>query len=184
MTTRLIVLAAGKGTRMKSAMPKVLHRLAGKPLLGHVLDTGLQLNPASITVVIGHGADQVQSTIEQPVKWAMQTEQLGTGHAVKEGLDGIEDRPVVLIYISDHGESLGEFGLYLHGTPYTIAPDVQKDIPFLVWMSARFRRETGIENADLERTEQHSHDEIFHSILGAFGMESEVYRPELDLFDR
>lgn len=101
MTTRLIVLAAGKGTRMKSAMPKVLHRLAGKPLLGHVLDTGLQLNPASITVVIGHGADQVQSTIEQPVKWAMQTEQLGTGHAVKEGLDGIEDSDTVLITYGD-----------------------------------------------------------------------------------
>ncbi|MGQ7846602.1 bifunctional UDP-N-acetylglucosamine diphosphorylase/glucosamine-1-phosphate N-acetyltransferase GlmU [Granulosicoccus sp. 3-233] len=101
MTTRLIVLAAGKGTRMKSAMPKVLHRLAGKPLLGHVLDTGLQLNPASITVVIGHGADQVQSTIEQPVKWALQSEQLGTGHAVREGLDGIEDSDTVLITYGD-----------------------------------------------------------------------------------
>ncbi len=101
MTTRLIVLAAGKGTRMKSAMPKVLHRLAGKPLLGHVLDTGLQLNPASITVVIGHGADQVQSTIEQPVKWALQSEQLGTGHAVREGLDGIDDSDTVLITYGD-----------------------------------------------------------------------------------
>ncbi len=101
MTTRLIVLAAGKGTRMKSAMPKVLHRLAGKPLLGHVLDTGLALNPASITVVIGHGADQVQSTIEQPVKWALQTEQLGTGHAVREGLDGIGDSDTVLITYGD-----------------------------------------------------------------------------------
>jgi len=101
MTTRLIVLAAGKGTRMKSAMPKVLHCLAGKPLLGHVLDTSLQLDPASITVVIGHGADQVQSTIKQPVKWALQSEQLGTGHAVKEGLDGIEDTDTVLITYGD-----------------------------------------------------------------------------------
>lgn len=101
MTTRLIVLAAGKGTRMKSAMPKVLHCLAGKPLLGHVLDTGLQLNPASITVVIGHGADQVQSIIKQPVNWALQSEQLGTGHAVKEGLDGIDDTDTVLITYGD-----------------------------------------------------------------------------------
>lgn len=101
MTTRLIVLAAGKGTRMKSAMPKVLHRLAGKPLLGHVLDTGLQLSPASITVVIGHGADQVRSTIEQPVNWALQSEQLGTGHAVKQGMEGIADADTVLITYGD-----------------------------------------------------------------------------------
>lgn len=101
MSTRLIVLAAGKGTRMKSAMPKVLHCLAGKPLLGHVIDTGLQLDPASITVVIGHGADQVQASIEQPVQWAMQSEQLGTGHAVREGLQGIEDDDTVLITYGD-----------------------------------------------------------------------------------
>ena len=69
--------------------------------MGHVLDTGLQLNPASITVVIGHGADQVQSTIEQPVKWALQSEQLGTGHAVREGLDGIDDTDTVLITYGD-----------------------------------------------------------------------------------
>ena len=101
MTTRLIVLAAGKGTRMKSAMPKVLHRLAGKPLLGHVLDTALELNPASITVVIGHGADQVRETIKQPVQWALQSEQLGTGHAVLEGMDGIDDSDTVLITYGD-----------------------------------------------------------------------------------
>lgn len=101
MTTRIIVLAAGKGTRMKSAMPKVLHRLAGKPLLGHVLDTSENLNPTSITVVIGHEADQVKNTIEHSVQWAMQTEQLGTGHAVKEGLEGIEDNDTVLITYGD-----------------------------------------------------------------------------------
>ena len=101
MTTRLIVLAAGKGTRMKSAMPKVLHRLAGKPLLGHVLDTGLELNPASITVVIGHGADQVRETIKQPVQWALQSEQLGTGHAVREGMEGIDDEDTVLVTYGD-----------------------------------------------------------------------------------
>ena len=101
MTTRLIVLAAGKGTRMKSAMPKVLHRLAGKPLLSHVLDTGLELNPASITVVIGHGADQVRETIKQPVQWALQSEQLGTGHAVREGMEGIDDDDTVLVTYGD-----------------------------------------------------------------------------------
>jgi bifunctional UDP-N-acetylglucosamine pyrophosphorylase/glucosamine-1-phosphate N-acetyltransferase len=101
MTTRLIVLAAGKGTRMKSAMPKVLHRLAGKPLLAHVLDTGMQLSPASITVVIGHGAEQIRHAITHPVNWALQSEQLGTGHAVQQGLDGIDDDDTVLITYGD-----------------------------------------------------------------------------------
>jgi len=101
MAIKLIVLAAGKGTRMKSSMPKVLHRLAGRPLLGHVLDTTATLNPASVTVVIGHGSDQVQQTIQHSVNWAMQTEQLGTGHAVQQALDGIEDDDTVLITYGD-----------------------------------------------------------------------------------
>lgn len=101
MAIRIIVLAAGKGTRMKSSMPKVLHRLAGRPLLGHVLDTVSNLNPASITVVIGHGSDQVKQTIVHSVNWAMQTEQLGTGHAVQQALDGIEDDDTVLITYGD-----------------------------------------------------------------------------------
>ncbi|MBX2839396.1 MAG: bifunctional UDP-N-acetylglucosamine diphosphorylase/glucosamine-1-phosphate N-acetyltransferase GlmU [Gammaproteobacteria bacterium] len=101
MTIRFIVLAAGKGTRMKSALPKVLHRLAEKPLLGHVLDTAFSLDPASVTVVIGHGAELVKETIAQPVNWALQTEQMGTGHAVMQGLDGIEQDDIVLVTYGD-----------------------------------------------------------------------------------
>ena len=101
MAIQLIVLAAGKGTRMKSSMPKVLHCLAGRPLLGHVLDTVSSLSPASISVVIGHGSEQVKHTIEHSVNWAMQTEQLGTGHAVQQALDGIEDDDTVLITYGD-----------------------------------------------------------------------------------
>jgi len=101
MAVRLIVLAAGKGTRMKSAMPKVLHCLAGKALLAHVLDTGATLDPASITVVVGHEAEQVKQTITHPVHWALQSEQLGTGHAVREGMDAIEDDDTVLITYGD-----------------------------------------------------------------------------------
>lgn len=101
MTARIIVLAAGKGTRMKSAMPKVLHRLAGKSLLAHVLDTAESLSPMSITVVIGHESEQVKKATEHHVRWALQTEQLGTGHAVKQALDGIEDNDTVLITYGD-----------------------------------------------------------------------------------
>lgn len=101
MAIRLIVLAAGKGTRMKSAMPKVLHPLAGKPLLAHVLDTAAELSPESVTVVIGHEAEQVKQVILHPVNWALQSEQLGTGHAVREGMEGIEDNDTVLITYGD-----------------------------------------------------------------------------------
>ena len=105
MATRLIVLAAGKGTRMKSAIPKVLHPLAGKPLLKHVLDTVGTLKPAGTTVVVGHGADQVRQVIsdtcELPVNWALQEQQLGTGHAVQQGLQGIDEDDTVLITYGD-----------------------------------------------------------------------------------
>ncbi len=101
MPTRIVVLAAGKGTRMKSWLPKVLHPLAGKPLLAHVLDTSARLKPASINVVIGHEAETVRNTIKHDVVWAMQTEQLGTGHAVQQGLEGIDDNDTVLITYGD-----------------------------------------------------------------------------------
>lgn len=105
MAIRLIVLAAGKGTRMKSAMPKVLHPLAGKPLLAHVLDTVAALDPAGITVVIGHGAEQVKQSIsassDLTLHWAVQEEQLGTGHAVQQGLAAIADDDTVLITYGD-----------------------------------------------------------------------------------
>ncbi len=101
MTIKVIVLAAGKGTRMKSDKPKVLHHLADKSLLSHVLDTVSTLSPAQIAVVIGHGAEQVQSEIKHTVHWAMQSEQLGTGHAVKQALDIIEDGDTVIVGYGD-----------------------------------------------------------------------------------
>lgn len=105
MTTNIIILAAGKGTRMKSARPKVLHELAGNTLLGHVLDNVSTLNPDQISVVIGHGAEQVQQEItaraDHHVDWIMQTEQLGTGHAVQQALPGVRDDDTVVIAYGD-----------------------------------------------------------------------------------
>jgi lipid A ethanolaminephosphotransferase len=97
-------------------------------------------------------------------------------------LSSLEDTPTLLMYISDHGESLGEFGLYLHGTPFSIAPDVQKDVPFIVWMSKAFVDEKGISVADLELQQHHSQLDVFHSVMGAFGMRSDVYNSALDIF--
>lgn len=101
MKTNIIVLAAGKGTRMKSVRPKVLHPIADKPLLGHVLDTVGTLDPRQISVVIGHGSELVQAEISHDVNWVMQTEQLGTGHAVQMALPHVDDSDRVIIAYGD-----------------------------------------------------------------------------------
>ena len=97
----IVILAAGKGTRMKSALPKVLHKLAGRSLLQHVIDTSLQLPEAAITVVTGHGSEQVRESIANPVNWAEQTEQLGTAHAVEQALPSLADDSIALILYGD-----------------------------------------------------------------------------------
>ncbi|MFZ2553162.1 bifunctional UDP-N-acetylglucosamine diphosphorylase/glucosamine-1-phosphate N-acetyltransferase GlmU [Psychrobacter sp. BF1] len=108
MTSSLsvVILAAGKGTRMQSAKPKVLQTLAGKSLLGHVLDTCHQLTVDDTIVVYGFGGDQVQTAIDDQyahlsITWVAQTEQLGTGHAVKVALDKLPKEGQSLILYGD-----------------------------------------------------------------------------------
>jgi bifunctional UDP-N-acetylglucosamine pyrophosphorylase/glucosamine-1-phosphate N-acetyltransferase len=98
----VVILAAGQGSRMKSSLPKVLHRIAGKPMLHHVMDTARQLGAERIHGVIGHGADQVKAlTQADDVQWAMQEQQLGTGHAVAQALPNLPDGAHVLILYGD-----------------------------------------------------------------------------------
>jgi bifunctional UDP-N-acetylglucosamine pyrophosphorylase/glucosamine-1-phosphate N-acetyltransferase len=97
----VVVLAAGEGKRMKSALPKVLQKVAGVPMLGHVIATARALAPAGIHVVYGHGGDQVRAAFaEQPdLHWAEQTERKGTGHAVQQAMAGVpDDARVVVLY--------------------------------------------------------------------------------------
>ncbi len=102
MKLEVVILAAGKGTRMKSALPKVLHCVAGKPLLHHVITTAHRLNPKAIHVVVGHGAQQVQDSIcDEKLNWVLQEQQLGTGHAVAQALPDIDDDSVVLVLYGD-----------------------------------------------------------------------------------
>lgn len=97
-----IILAAGKGTRMRSNLPKVMHKLAGKPLLQHVIDTALQLPLQKIHLVLGHGADLIQQQIQhERLRVVLQTEQLGTGHAVMQTLSGLHDQATALILYGD-----------------------------------------------------------------------------------
>ena len=90
----------------------------------------------------------------------------------------------VMIYISDHGESLGENGMFLHAAPYDTAPKEQKDIPFLVWMSDSFAHDFGINKSCLKAraSRPHSQDNIFHSILGLSGIKTSIYDSKLDIF--
>ena len=96
----IVILAAGTGKRMRSALPKVLHRLAGRPLLSHVIDTARSLAPARIVVVVGHGADAVREAVAAPdVAFALQAEQLGTGHAVQQALPLLDPAlPTLVLY--------------------------------------------------------------------------------------
>ena len=102
MGLSVIILAAGQGTRMRSRLPKVLQPLAGKPLLAHVLDTSEAMGADDVCVVYGHGGDQVKDVFsENTLRWALQAEQLGTGHAVQQAMPETPDDNLVLILAGD-----------------------------------------------------------------------------------
>ena len=102
MTLHIIILAAGKGTRMYSRQPKVLHPIGGKAMLAHVIQTAQTLAPQAIHVVIGHGKEQVQQQLAAAnVNWVEQTEQLGTGHAVKTALPHLPPHGRTLVLYGD-----------------------------------------------------------------------------------
>ncbi|WP_105902948.1 bifunctional UDP-N-acetylglucosamine diphosphorylase/glucosamine-1-phosphate N-acetyltransferase GlmU [Vibrio gangliei] len=97
-----VILAAGKGTRMYSEKPKVLHTLAGRPMAKHVIDTCVGLGAQNIHLVYGHGGDQMQQALQdEPVNWVLQSEQLGTGHAVNQAAPDFADDEKVLILYGD-----------------------------------------------------------------------------------
>jgi bifunctional UDP-N-acetylglucosamine pyrophosphorylase / glucosamine-1-phosphate N-acetyltransferase len=98
----IVILAAGEGTRMKSGLPKVLHRVGGKPMLVHLLETAEKLEPSEIHVVIGSGAEQVRRVCGgHKVSWVVQEERRGTGHAVAQAMPGIPDNAHVLVLLGD-----------------------------------------------------------------------------------
>ena len=102
MPLSVVILAAGQGKRMNSDLPKVLQPLAGRPLLGHVLDTAAGLNAAATHVVYGHGGEQVLEAFRgRDVRWALQAEQNGTGHAVMQAMPNVPDDHLVLILYGD-----------------------------------------------------------------------------------
>ncbi|MFT5807472.1 MAG: bifunctional UDP-N-acetylglucosamine pyrophosphorylase/glucosamine-1-phosphate N-acetyltransferase [Moritella dasanensis] len=102
MSLNVVILAAGKGTRMRSDLPKVLHPIAHKSMVQHVIDTANSLGSSAIQLVYGYGADMLQTALgEQALNWVLQAEQLGTGHAVAQATPNINDHDTVLILYGD-----------------------------------------------------------------------------------
>ena len=99
----VVILAAGEGKRMKSAVPKVLQKIAGRPMLAQVIDTARALQPAGIHVVYGHGGDAVRAAFAEQadLHWAEQAQQLGTGHAVQQAMPMVPDDVRVLVLYGD-----------------------------------------------------------------------------------
>ncbi|MDQ0318462.1 lipid A ethanolaminephosphotransferase [Pararhizobium capsulatum DSM 1112] len=114
---------------------------------------------------------------------------LYTDHFLSEVIDRLAKRSDKLassmLYMSDHGESLGESGLYLHGTPYLFAPDVQTHVPFVVWLDEDFARSIGVDRSCLSKEAAaggRSHDNLFHSVLGMTNVQTSIYDKSLDVF--
>ncbi len=102
MALSVVILAAGKGTRMKSTLPKVLHKIAHKPMVEHIIDTAYDLGSEQINLVYGHGGEQLQKALNKhKVNWCLQAEQLGTGHAVMQAQEHLRDEDDVLILVGD-----------------------------------------------------------------------------------
>ena len=98
--------------------------------------------------------------------------------SAEEGID------TAMMYFSDHGESLGEKNMYLHGAPYIISPEEQRHIPFMLWLNDGFRDQFNIDQRCMEarRDQEFSHDNVFHSVLGMLNINTAVYNPQLDMF--
>jgi lipid A ethanolaminephosphotransferase len=130
--------------------------------------------------------DSVQDCEPQAIVNAYDNSILYTDYVLAQLIDRLQAQqyPTAMLYVSDHGESLGENGLYLHGLPYAIAPEEQKRVPLLFWASDSFFPTHNLDPARLDATRQAavSHDYIFHTILGLFGVQTRAYRPSLDLF--
>ena len=94
------------------------------------------------------------------------------------------DMSMAMLYVSDHGESLGENNLYLHGLPYAIAPDVQKRVPWVTWLSPQFQQQRGLAQSCLNQLPERrlSHDHLFHSVLGLLNVQTQAYQPGLDAY--
>ena len=112
-----------------------------------------------------------------------------TDYVISSVIDILKQNPQLqgsMLYVSDHGESLGENNLYLHGLPYAIAPDEQKKVPMILWLSETAQNNLNIDRRCLQneaKTQTFSHDNYFHSVLNLLDISTSAYTPSLDVFN-
>lgn len=132
--------------------------------------------------------NQVQDCPQDQIVHAYDNTILYTDHFLTQVIHFLQKNTdkyhTAMMYMSDHGESLGENGIYLHGLPYMLAPDEQKHVPFIVWLSQGFADSFGIDKACLKQhsSEEYSHDDLFHSVLGIMSVKTSVYEKNHDVF--
>ncbi|WP_225073665.1 phosphoethanolamine--lipid A transferase [Desulfuromonas sp. CSMB_57] len=130
--------------------------------------------------------DNIQDCPQQTIVNAYDNTIVYTDQVLAKLIDLLRSQnfATAMLYVSDHGESLGENGLYLHGLPYALAPDEQKQVPMIFWASDSFVAQKSLNIAELNahRAAFYSHDTIFHSIFGLFDIDSKIYRQDLDIF--
>ncbi|MEJ2469781.1 MAG: phosphoethanolamine--lipid A transferase [Desulfuromonadales bacterium] len=130
--------------------------------------------------------DDVQDCSPQEVVNAYDNTIVYTDYILSEVINRLkeQDLDAAMLYLSDHGESLGENGLYLHGLPYALAPEEQTHVPMIFWATEKFFTDEQINRQALvnARQQSYSHDNLFHSILDIFDIKTELYNPELDMF--
>lgn len=130
---------------------------------------------------------ELQSCTDEEIVNAYDDSILYTDHVLAQTIDVLASASArfnsAMLYVSDHGESLGESGLYLHGMPYMFAPDAQKHVPMLLWLSSEYGAASNLDPSCVrgEAGREFSHDNLFHSVLGMFGIGSDVYRADLDM---
>jgi lipid A ethanolaminephosphotransferase len=131
--------------------------------------------------------DQVQSCEQQTIINAYDNTILYTDYFLAQTIKLLKNNATTfnaaMLYVSDHGESLGENGIYLHGLPYMIAPEDQKHVPMMFWLSDGYKQAYGIDDACLRQnsTREYSHDNLFHSVLGLLNVKTGVYKSALDI---
>ncbi|MBI3771398.1 MAG: phosphoethanolamine--lipid A transferase [Gammaproteobacteria bacterium] len=131
--------------------------------------------------------DQVQSCEQQTIVNAYDNTILYTdyflAHTIKLLKNNAKTFNSAMLYVSDHGESLGENGIYLHGLPYMIAPEDQKHVPMMLWLSDGYKQAYGIDETCLRQNSarEYSHDNLFHSVLGLLDVKTSVYKADQDI---
>ena len=134
-------------------------------------------------------SDDLRLCTPQQIVNAYDNSLVYTDHFLARVVDFLQARQdrwdTAMLYLSDHGESLGEGGLYLHGVPHRLAPEVQRRVPMVAWLSPAFRQSFGVDEACLRHVaagRRTGHDDLFHSVLGLLDVRTGAYDRSMDLF--